>query len=232
MRYHIGQSHGLRSSTNIFRLSAGVGSLAKISEELYTSLTKNGIDATICVVCGRNEKLKTELAEKDWDAVVKGEHKKKRRGLFRRFRRRARAVDNERENDDSTVKAGNVDVVGLGFVTRMAEYMVASDVLVTKAGPGTIAEAASVGLPVMLTSFIPGQEAGNVDYVLENGFGDFSKNPVEIGEEVSSWLMDSDRMKQMSANARTVGYPNAAAEIVLDIGSQTQTWMALNEQSS
>ena len=37
----------------------------------------------------------------------------------------------------------------------MAEYMVATDVLVSKAGPGTIAEAAaSLSLPVMLTSFL------------------------------------------------------------------------------
>jgi len=50
---------------------------------------------------------------------------------------------------------GNVDVVGLGFISNMAEYMVAADILVTKAGPGTIAEATSVGLPVMITRFVP-----------------------------------------------------------------------------
>ena len=50
---------------------------------------------------------------------------------------------------------------------------VAADVLVSKAGPGTIAEAAAVGLPIMVTSHLPGQEAGNVDIVLEGGFGDF-----------------------------------------------------------
>ena len=44
--------------------------------------------------------------------------------------------------------------------------VVAADVLVTKAGPGTIAEAAAVGLPVMVTSFLPGQEAGNVGDVI------------------------------------------------------------------
>ena len=48
-------------------------------------------------------------------------------------------------------KVGNVDVIGLGFTSNMPEYMVAADILVTKAGPGTIAEAASVGLPVLLT---------------------------------------------------------------------------------
>ncbi|KAL7581226.1 hypothetical protein ACA910_006006 [Epithemia clementina (nom. ined.)] len=214
----------------------GVGSLAKISEELYASMTNRGIDATICVVCGRNEKLKSELAEKDWDTVAKGAQNTKK-GFFRRlFRRRSHnkvieeSLERAANEEEETVQTkGKVDVVGLGFVTRMAEYMVAADVLVTKAGPGTIAEAAAVGLPVMLTSYIPGQEAGNVDFVLEKGFGDFSKDPVQIGEEVALWLQDKGLMKTMSENARKAGNPNAAAEIVLDIGSQTQTWMALNE---
>ena len=217
----------------------GVGSLSKISQEIYASLTNSGIDATICVVCGRNEKLKTELAEKDWEAVARGEHKVKRRGVFGIFRHRRRAsklIEESMASAALTVEGetsdrvtGKVDVVGLGFVTEMAEYMVAADVLVSKAGPGTIAEAASVGLPVMLTSFIPGQEAGNVDFVLENSFGDFSTDPVRIGEELAVWLQDKELMKTMSTNARQAGRPNAAAEIVLDIGSQTQTWMALNE---
>ena len=36
--------------------------------------------------------------------------------------------------------------------------MGASDCIVTKAGPGTIAEASTRGLPVMLFNFLPGQE--------------------------------------------------------------------------
>ena len=58
---------------------------------------------------------------------------------------------------------------------------VAADVLVSKAGPGTIAEAAAVGLPVMVTSHLPGQEAGNVDIVLNGG--------------VSSLLYDSSSLQ-------------------------------------
>ena len=41
-----------------------------------------------------------------------------------------------------------------GFVNNMDEYMRASDALVTKAGPGTIAEASICGLPCMLFSFL------------------------------------------------------------------------------
>jgi 1,2-diacylglycerol 3-beta-galactosyltransferase len=41
-----------------------------------------------------------------------------------------------------------------GFVNNMDEFMRASDVLVTKAGPGTIAEASICGLPCMLSSYL------------------------------------------------------------------------------
>lgn len=51
----------------------------------------------------------------------------------------------------------NVRVVVKGFVSNVDEYMAASDLLVTKAGPGTIAEAMIRGLPIVLSSFLPGQ---------------------------------------------------------------------------
>lgn len=53
----------------------------------------------------------------------------------------------------------------------MAEYMVASDVFVSKAGPGTISEAARIVTTNRAHVFLPGQEEGNVEYVVENGFG-------------------------------------------------------------
>lgn len=46
------------------------------------------------------------------------------------------------------------NMVVLGFVNNMDEYMRAADVLVTKAGPGTIAEACICGLPCMLFAYL------------------------------------------------------------------------------
>merc|ERR1712194_992459 len=40
----------------------GVGSLSEIVHQMYVKLTQGGVDATICVVCGRNVKLQNELA--------------------------------------------------------------------------------------------------------------------------------------------------------------------------
>ena len=51
----------------------------------------------------------------------------------------------------------NVRVVVKGFIDNVDEFMGASDCLVTKAGPGTIAEAMTRGLPLILSSFLPGQ---------------------------------------------------------------------------
>ena len=138
------------------------------------------------------------------------------------------------EANDADEPTGHVSVLGLGFVTNMAEYMVAADVLVSKAGPGTIAEAASVSLPVMLTSFLPGQEEGNVDFVVENGFGAFvsDSDPMGVAEVVASWLLDDKKMKELSQAASACGAPNAAAEIVKSIGDETLQWREINRKNN
>jgi hypothetical protein len=61
----------------------------------------------------------------------------------------------------------------LGFTDRVADYMAASDVLVTKPGPGSLAEAFHRGLPVVVADnrrTIP-MERFNARYVAENELG-------------------------------------------------------------
>lgn len=131
--------------------------------------------------------------------------------------------EREHERESSKVK-----VVPLGFVTRMAEYMAAAEILITKAGPGTIAEAASLGLPLILTGYLPGQEAGNVSLVLEQEFGTYSDKPCKIAKMVSRWIQDPALLHSMSNNALRAGHPSAASDIVKDIGSRTHATLDLN----
>lgn len=336
----------------------GVGSLSNIVDALYCELVKQGIDAVICVVCGRNEQLKTSLEQRNWDQVFqqgmsnRARSKQQRRSIFpsmptmfsdlsgcgddavtpvgcieaggvtkslRKILTSGTLMNSESKNpvfipsptnalieekkedksvanmyaieDDSnfsdenkaveklnqdvvnadvrestpvstkqanspapvavetttvseipvktvvseesiTQSLGTVDVVGLGFVSNMAEYMVAADVLVSKAGPGTISEAAALSLPVMLTSFLPGQEEGNVDYVVDGGFGAFCQDsdPAAVAEEVAQWLTNDDKMKQMAQAAKQKGAPYAARDIVQMIGDSTLKWREHNEQ--
>ncbi len=73
-----------------------------------------------------------------------------------------------------------IPVIVNGFVTDMPDWMRASDVIITKAGPGTIMEALACGLPVLLSGFLPGQEEGNVTFVEQNQVGVLSKSPKGI----------------------------------------------------
>lgn len=43
-----------------------------------------------------------------------------------------------------------IEIVSKGFINNMAEYMASCDCIITKAGPGTIAEALACGLPIVL----------------------------------------------------------------------------------
>jgi 1,2-diacylglycerol 3-beta-galactosyltransferase len=101
-----------------------------------------------------------------------------------------------------------------GFVDNMPELMSASDVLVTKAGPGTLAEAFIAGLPVIISSYIPGQEEGNVRYVLEHEAGAYATDPVEIARLVRDWLEPGNSdLERIMANAFALARPEAALAI-------------------
>ncbi|KAF9681335.1 hypothetical protein SADUNF_Sadunf06G0215300 [Salix dunnii] len=105
-----------------------------------------------------------------------------------------------------------------GFVTKMEECMGACDCIITKAGPGTIAEAMIRGLPIILNDYIAGQEVGNVPYVVENGCGKFSKSPKEIAKIVAEWFgPKADELSVMSQNALKLARPDAVFKIVHDL---------------
>jgi len=85
-----------------------------------------------------------------------------------------------------------------GFVNNMSEWMTASDCIVTKAGPGTIAEALIRGLPIFLYGFLPGQEAGNVPFVVENGVGLFESDPLILANHVIELFREQSHLVQVS----------------------------------
>lgn len=320
----------------------GVGSLSNIVDSLYYEFVKQGINAVILVVCGRNETLQTSLREKNWDQVVaqksalwNGAANSNTRPtrIFHSLRECSDPItatttgcieassmttslrkvlssgnfanlssplfvpspsadedEEEKEKEQEKLQAeqptglriksmsfgaleyaatgnslfahaesemkeeekeqavipvmereppqeqkratiGKVDVVGLGFVTNMAEFMVAADILISKAGPGTISEAAALSLPVMLTSYLPGQEEGNVDYVIDGKFGAYcdDSDPSTVAEEIADWLLDEAKLKKMSDAAKRMGAPHAARDIVRQIGDSTLKWRELNE---
>jgi len=111
----------------------------------------------------------------------------------------------------------NVQVVVLGFTTNVDEYMMASDILITKAGPGTICEAMILGVPLILSSFLPGQEEGNVPFVVNNGLGLYTEVPEDMGRMCLELLSDEARLAAMSKAAKAMSKPGATRLIAQDI---------------
>ncbi|XP_058724927.1 probable monogalactosyldiacylglycerol synthase, chloroplastic [Vicia villosa] len=119
-----------------------------------------------------------------------------------------------------------------GFVTKMEECMGACDCIITKAGPGTIAEAMIRGLPIILNDYIAGQEAGNVPYVVENGCGKYSKSPKKIAKIVADWFgPKADELEAMSQNALKLARPDSVFKIVHDMHELVKQRSLLKEYS-
>lgn len=110
-----------------------------------------------------------------------------------------------------------------GFVTDMPRMMAASDVIVTKAGPSTISEACIAGLPMIIYDAIPGQESGNVEYVVDNRAGVFTPNTDGVIEALSSWLAEgADGLQRRSEFARRLARPNAVWDIADEVWHYAQ----------
>ena len=100
-----------------------------------------------------------------------------------------------------------------GFVHEMPEFMRAADILVTKAGPGTISEALITGLPMVMYSRLPGQEDGNVSYVVEEGAGIWAPHPDEIVTAIRTWISSPKRYARAEQACQRLARPQASREI-------------------
>ena len=84
-----------------------------------------------------------------------------------------------------------------GFVNNMETMMSASDVIITKAGPGTIMEGITIKRPLIITEAVGIQETGNIDYTIKRRLGFYCPAPkaaCKIINEIATKAHDSDRV--------------------------------------
>ena len=114
----------------------------------------------------------------------------------------------------------NTPMTVLGFRNDVPELMKASDLLVTKAGPGTIAEASIAEVPVVVYDFVPGQERGNLDYVRTNGIGVVALTAAEVVQSVTRIVHNSGRLAAMRARQTSIaprGSSRRIAELIAEV---------------
>jgi 1,2-diacylglycerol 3-beta-galactosyltransferase len=110
-------------------------------------------------------------------------------------------------------RVGDGRLTAHGFVGNMADWLRCADVVVGKAGPGTIAEATCCGAPLVLTSYVPGQEKGNAEFVTGAGAGVYAHRPRQLAAEIGRLRRDPAALGEMRDASVRVGRPRAATDI-------------------
>ena len=116
--------------------------------------------------------------------------------------------------------AWQIPTIVYGFTSDLPDFMRAADVLVSKAGPGTIAEALNAGLPIILNARVRGQEDGNVTYVQKERVGVWAPNPERVVRTLAKWLEKPEERERFAQNCLRAARPQAARLIARFIGSQ------------
>jgi len=110
-------------------------------------------------------------------------------------------------------RAGDGRLTAHGFVGNMADWLRCADVVVGKAGPGTIAEATCCGAPLVLTSYVPGQEKGNAEFITGAGAGVYAPRPRQLAAEIGRLRRDPTALAAMRDASVRAGRPGAASDI-------------------
>jgi 1,2-diacylglycerol 3-beta-galactosyltransferase len=101
-----------------------------------------------------------------------------------------------------------------GFIDNIELLMRASDLLITKAGPATITEAAMVGLPILMNGALKNQESPNIEYVVKREAGVYAPGPKKTAECVARLLRSDGALKKLASGARQIAQPDAIWKIV------------------
>jgi processive 1,2-diacylglycerol beta-glucosyltransferase len=117
---------------------------------------------------------------------------------------------------------GKVDFKVLGYVNEMPEWMGAADLLVSKPGGMTSAEAMAMGLPMVIYDPIPGQEERNSDQLLEKGVAIKCNEISILGYKVGQLLGNPFRLGRMRDAAIQMGRPQAAETVVQTLLTETE----------
>lgn len=98
----------------------------------------------------------------------------------------------------------------LGFVENVHELMDIADLIITKPGGLTIAEALAKGLPMILTKPIPGHEEKNAEFLIIAGAAMAAKNANELPNILNYCLHNPGIVAEMGKHSASIGRSDSA----------------------
>ncbi len=106
------------------------------------------------------------------------------------------------------------DLFPFGFTNEVGALMRCADLVVTKPGGLSTSECLALGVPMILSAPIPGQEEHNADFLLEEGVALKAVDTFALLHRLNSLLAAPDRLAAMAARAAALGRPYAARDAV------------------
>ncbi len=104
-------------------------------------------------------------------------------------------------------------IIAVGWTDQVPFYMQAADLLISKAGGVTLAEAAAIGVPLVIYQPLPGQESVNVHFLTRHEAVRTAEDARQLLSATEE-LMFTARGPELGGNLRRLGKPNAANDIV------------------
>ena len=118
------------------------------------------------------------------------------------------------EDIEETAAKHNIKAKIFKFVDNVHELMSASDVLVTKSGGLTSAEAMAKCLPTIFVRPIPGQEKRNSRVLKSVGAALIAKDPQDAAKKIEKIFRNQAVLNKMRAAIKNIARPQAARDIV------------------
>ena len=113
----------------------------------------------------------------------------------------------------------------LGYVGDVRRLMAAADVLVTKAGGMTLAEAMAAEAPLLLYGSLPGQERRNERFAARAGIALVARRRSDLTPLLERALDEPELLEHLRTRMRRLRHPDATGRIVsavLDRGVRTR----------
>lgn len=104
-------------------------------------------------------------------------------------------------------------IIILGFVDNIYELMSVSNLVITKPGGLTTAEALVKKIPMVIVKPIPGQEENNTGYLLKNHIGLRIDNLDMLNSTIENLFINKENLNNMRQNCLKIEHPNSSIEI-------------------
>ncbi|MBF8293941.1 MAG: hypothetical protein HW389_486 [Bacteroidetes bacterium] len=111
----------------------------------------------------------------------------------------------------------NIHASIFGYVSNIHDLMDAANILVSKSGGLTSAEAMAKHLPMIIVDPIPGQETRNASIILERGAGLLALDYHNLQFKLKRVIEDPTLLRDLRESTVSLSRPRAAADIIDDV---------------